>query len=73
MSDSESATIVLAATATKATPRMQNSIYSSRRCCCDIMECNCDIWKYIVMGLLPACMVLISKVLFAVIEGSFKL
>ena len=27
----------------------------------------------IVMSLLPACMVLISKVLFAVIEGLFKL
>ena len=71
MSDSESATIVQ----TKATPGMQNSIYSSRLCCCDIMECNCDIWKYSYGSarLLPACMVLISKVLFAVIEGSFKL
>ena len=70
MSDSEPATIVLAAI---RRPKYCRTVFSRQD------DAVVTLWNVIVtfgnivMGLLPACMVLISKVLFAVIEGSFKL
>lgn len=73
MSDSEPATIVLAAI------RRPKLLRGCRTAFIRQDDAVVTLWNVIVtfgnivMGLLPACMVLISKVLFAVIEGSFKL